>query len=73
MVTFELGPKNLIETKQKRFGVISFAKSISRPLDIYLIIPLPVISLVKICIENKWVGWKEENEKEGKRKIKQTA
>ena len=73
MATFELGPKNLIETKLKRFGVISFAESISRPLNIYLIIPLPVISLVKICIENKWVGRKEEKEKQGKRMIKQTA
>lgn len=73
MVTFELGPKNQIETKLKRFGVISFTESISRPLNIYFIIPLPVISLVKIYIENKWVGRKEENKKQGKRMIKQTA
>lgn len=70
IATFDLCPKNLIETKLKRFGVMSFAERISRALNIYLIIPLPVISLVKICIENKWVGRKEEKEKQGKRIIK---
>lgn len=49
---------------------MSFAERISRLLNVYLIIPLPVISLVKICIENKWVGRKEKKEKQGKRIIK---
>lgn len=70
IATFDLCPTNLIETKLKRFGVISFAESISRPLNIYLVTPLSVISLVKIGIESNWVGRKEEKEKQEKRIIK---